>query len=345
MCQFVLFSTSSVCHKTHALPRILTIFLTLLFFLTGEAFPLVVMKWNATALITDDCAPLVDSGVQNFSFSAFQNVSVYPPSPYLYNGQAGVVTDPNGLLCMRARYYNPHLRRFLNADPIGFSGGSNWYAYADGNPISMSDPFGLCAMNCLSGGTYGSGSSAFPWSYSQVSNSGHMALDGLGLIPVIGEAADGVGALWYLAEGNYTDAAIGAAAMIPFAGWGATGAKVLRHADEAYDAADISMTTLYRAVGPDELADVQNTGQLINRGSAEGKYFTTSAEHASDYAQKAVRGFGDPPYTTIRTQIPTSTLPSPTSVDGGIPAFVIPNNSLPNLKPTVLDWMALPYTR
>jgi hypothetical protein len=35
--------------------------------------------------------------------------------------------------------------RFLNADPSGFSGGPNWFAYADGNPISKSDPFGLCA--------------------------------------------------------------------------------------------------------------------------------------------------------------------------------------------------------
>ena len=68
-------------------------------------------------------------------------------SPFLYNGQAGVQTDPNGLLNMRARYYSPYLMRFLNADPIGFSGGSNWFAYADGNPISLNDPFGLCAQS------------------------------------------------------------------------------------------------------------------------------------------------------------------------------------------------------
>jgi RHS repeat-associated protein len=44
---------------------------------------------------------------------------------------------------MRARYYSPYLMRFLNADPIGFSGGSNWFAYAGGDPISKMDPFGL----------------------------------------------------------------------------------------------------------------------------------------------------------------------------------------------------------
>jgi hypothetical protein len=47
---------------------------------------------------------------------------------------------------MRARYYNPYLCRFLNADPAGFSGGLNFYAYADGNPISLVDPFGLSAV-------------------------------------------------------------------------------------------------------------------------------------------------------------------------------------------------------
>ena len=65
--------------------------------------------------------------------------------PFLYNGRFGVQTDPNGLLYMRARYYNPYICRFLNPDPAGFSGGLNFYAYADGNPVNYLDPFGLCA--------------------------------------------------------------------------------------------------------------------------------------------------------------------------------------------------------
>ena len=64
-------------------------------------------------------------------------------TPFLFNGRFGVQTDPNGLLYMRARYYNPYLCRFISADPSGFSGGLNHFAYADGNPVSLIDPFGL----------------------------------------------------------------------------------------------------------------------------------------------------------------------------------------------------------
>jgi RHS repeat-associated protein len=53
-----------------------------------------------------------------------------------------VQTDDNGLLHMRAWYYNPHLCRFVNADPFGFGGGLNWYAFADENPVSNTDPTG-----------------------------------------------------------------------------------------------------------------------------------------------------------------------------------------------------------
>lgn len=66
-------------------------------------------------------------------------------TPFLYNGRYGVQTDANGLLYMRARFYNPYICRFVNSDPSGFSGGLNFYAYADGNPVSLLDPFGLGA--------------------------------------------------------------------------------------------------------------------------------------------------------------------------------------------------------
>jgi RHS repeat-associated protein len=64
-------------------------------------------------------------------------------TPFLYNGQFGVQTDPNGLLYMRARYYNPYISRFINADPSGFNGGLNFYAFCNDNPINAEDPFGL----------------------------------------------------------------------------------------------------------------------------------------------------------------------------------------------------------
>ena len=64
-----------------------------------------------------------------------------------YNGRDGVLTDPNGLLYMRNRYYSPVLRRFLNCDiikgNIADSTTLNLYTYVNGNPISFVDPFGL----------------------------------------------------------------------------------------------------------------------------------------------------------------------------------------------------------
>jgi RHS repeat-associated protein len=50
-------------------------------------------------------------------------------------------------------------------------------------------------------------------------------LDVFGLVPGFGEVADGINALIYTARGDYVNAVLSSAAMIPFAGWGATGAK------------------------------------------------------------------------------------------------------------------------
>ena len=48
---------------------------------------------------------------------------------------------------MRARYYSPAMRRFINADiihgEISDSTSLNRYSYVNGNPVSYVDPFGL----------------------------------------------------------------------------------------------------------------------------------------------------------------------------------------------------------
>lgn len=105
-----------------------------------------------------------------------------------------------------------------------------------------------------------------PW-YSSV---GHVLLDIVGLVPGLGEAADGLNSAWYLSEGNTTDAAISAAGMVPFVGWFSVGGKWVRRAFTAEEmlalerAADHGLD-LHRmlpggriAVGADELTDPDN---------------------------------------------------------------------------------------
>ena len=68
-----------------------------------------------------------------------------------YNGRDGVVTDDKGLIYMRARYYSPDMKRFINADVIAGAISNaitlNRFAYANGNPVSFIDPFGLSAQS------------------------------------------------------------------------------------------------------------------------------------------------------------------------------------------------------
>ena len=43
----------------------------------------------------------------------------------------------------RARYYDPIPGRFLSEDPVRYSGGIDFYAYARNNPTTFNDPYGL----------------------------------------------------------------------------------------------------------------------------------------------------------------------------------------------------------
>ena len=81
--------------------------------------------------------------VQTYQYSVYGQVAVEDinhPNPYMF---AGVRFDIEiGLYYNRARYYNPYTGRFLQADPIGYDDGINWYSYCDNNPMNAVDPIG-----------------------------------------------------------------------------------------------------------------------------------------------------------------------------------------------------------
>jgi RHS repeat-associated protein len=52
--------------------------------------------------------------------------------------------DGTGHLFRRNRYFDPDAGRFTQEDPAGLTAGANLYAFAGGDPVNYSDPFGLC---------------------------------------------------------------------------------------------------------------------------------------------------------------------------------------------------------
>ena len=95
------------------------------------------------------------------------------------------MSDENGLVYMRARYYSPTFKRFINADVVAGSITNaitlNRYAYANGNPVSNVDPFGLSVLLtlgiCLFGGVIGGVVNAVTSMASQYKDDGEIELE------------------------------------------------------------------------------------------------------------------------------------------------------------------------
>ncbi len=69
----------------------------------------------------------------------------------------GTTGQGDDLYNMHARYYNSNIARFISADPLRGDPHSpqsfNLFAYVQGSPVVFVDPFGLQALNGISGGT------------------------------------------------------------------------------------------------------------------------------------------------------------------------------------------------
>ena len=100
---------------------------------------------GSTIALTDDQGHVT----ARMRYSPFGQVQVIgqADTPFLYNGRDGVQTEPNGLYYMRARYYHPEIRRFVNRDVLRGSLAQaqslNRYAFVEGNPVVFVDPEGL----------------------------------------------------------------------------------------------------------------------------------------------------------------------------------------------------------
>ncbi len=82
------------------------------------------------------------------TFDPYGNVYLSAGSVVSTFGYAGEQLDENGLIFLRARYYDPGSGRFLNMDPSRQE--VNPYGYVGGNPVMYTNPSGEICIN----GTY-----------------------------------------------------------------------------------------------------------------------------------------------------------------------------------------------
>lgn len=79
--------------------------------------------------------------VTSFRYNAFGEVIGATDIPWLF---AGKRHDPlTGLVHFGRRDYDPSCARFITPDPLGFTDGSNRYAYCHNDPLNRLDVFGL----------------------------------------------------------------------------------------------------------------------------------------------------------------------------------------------------------
>lgn len=298
--------------------------------------------------------------------------------PFTFAGREQNTTSE--VVYMRARYYIPSLGRFSQPDPMGFADGINRYAYVKNSPTNYVDPSGLLssrswqvALNQSYAAPIQLNSSYTP-SYGSANMAAFMSVGSYCTIcsrisvQSIGGDSNKSAARFMLGfipgydlaaaianpDATATDYAVGILGIMPGLGRGLSPeAKLLSgivRKDTSAASANVlkvetqELTWIYRAVGPAELADIQANNVFRNLGSAEGKYFTTSAQQAAYYAKQAVHSFGDEPYTLVKAQVPRSIFEglTPASVDRGIQAWVIPGASLKGIIPQVQNWMPIP---
>jgi RHS repeat-associated protein len=219
-------------------------------------------------------------------------------TPLGYDGQ--YTSTDTGLIYMRARVYDPATAQFLTRDPLAAISGEP-YSYAGDKPVNESDPTGLLFGIKLPSWEEGAEALA-GWGDTITFGVTKKIREGIGDENV--DTCSGA----YQAGG---DAGLATGLLIP-----------------GEDDAELAegTTTLYRAVGDEEAADISATGTYrVPPGGVEGKYFTSSQEQA--------QGFIDSGWATTLTsaEFPNSIVAAsdPVSLGGEGSGYLVPATFFP----------------
>lgn len=203
---------------------------------------------NVTGLLGDNGAELARYRYDPFGQLLSATGTWAELNPYQFSSKERDAAT--GFYYYGYRYYSPTTGRWLSRDPLEEQGGVNLYGFVGNDPLNDSDSLGLeswwraaartafnMARVLIAPGyliAKAIGKYLLPCIGDQLLDLLQLGLDGLGLIPGLGEVFDGINALISFARGDYAAAALSIAAMVPFAGWAATAAKgALRYADNA----------------------------------------------------------------------------------------------------------------
>lgn len=117
-----------------------------------------------------------------------------------------------------------------------------------------------------------------------LSSIGHSVLDVAGLIPVVGEPADGVNAAWYAGQGDHLNAGLSAAGMVPLFGWGATAAKAGLKGAKAAEKAEHAEETARHADRWADATHAARTGEAAtDAGRAASKPRSATVGYTNDF--------------------------------------------------------------
>ena len=116
-------------------------------------------------------------------------------------------------------------------------------------------------------------------------------LDIAGLIPGVGELADGVNGLIYTARGDTLNAALSFSSMIPFAGWASTGGKFINKGSDLYEARNVLSTEKIESLYSPSYQDVVNSplGKTQNQLDALYKTHMYTSYHCPSYLNEKIR--------------------------------------------------------